>query len=640
MFDKVNLEEEAKGLQQRLNEATMTRTELLALERAQILPGNQALFDKVNLEEEAKGLQQRLNEATMTRTELLALERAQILPGNQALFDKVNLEEEAKGLQQRLNEATMTRSELLALERAQILPGNQALFDSVQLAEEQKEVLSQVNTLTMNRVQLLDLERANLLPSNRAMFDYVQSLGQVSEAKNLMVDALNDVVSSFSSLLESFTKFQSELATTHSLLSPQESYRESRKGLDKTYAAAVAGDKEALEALEGDASKFLEASKGYNASSSAYFADLASVKEMVAKAKDLTGSGLTDAEKQLAALGELNTGVKSLSSAMVAYTESISTAITVDLAAQLRQIDTDGNSAVSMREMVAKFSGLASESTLSKVFRLIDADGDGQITLLEAISSNTGGTKAAIAGLGAVIAQLQAGTISSTAAAGAIAGLTKAPGTTSTGAPAASNTTTGVNTSAGPQNVHISSGGAVSIGDTIYGTSGNSIGVSQAISNVNKAIASGDLYSIYNAAIADGISASSLDAMMGWAPGASNTWAKSVGLPTFARGGFHAGGMRLVGENGPELEVTGASRIYSAQQTRDLLSNYSGQSDNSELVAELRALRAEVAELKQHAAANVRVAQAVGKAQIETLEVIADASTDSAKSQRLMELAR
>ena len=67
---------------------------------------------------------------------------------------------------------------------------------------------------------------------------------------------------------------------------------------------------------------------------------------------------------------------------------------------------------------------------------------------------------------------------------------------------------------------------------------------------------------------------------------------------------------------------------------------YSGQSDNSELVAELRALRAEVAELKQHAAANVRVAQAVGKAQIETLEVIADASTDSAKSQRLMELAR
>lgn len=67
---------------------------------------------------------------------------------------------------------------------------------------------------------------------------------------------------------------------------------------------------------------------------------------------------------------------------------------------------------------------------------------------------------------------------------------------------------------------------------------------------------------------------------------------------------------------------------------------YSGQSDNSELVAELRALRAEVAELKQHAAANVRITQAVGKAQIETLEVIADASTDSAKSQRLMELAR
>ena len=68
---------------------------------------------------------------------------------------------------------------------------------------------------------------------------------------------------------------------------------------------------------------------------------------------------------------------------------------------------------------------------------------------------------------------------------------------------------------------------------------------------------------------------------------------------------------------------------------------YSGQSnDNAELVAELRALRAQVERLEQHSAANVRVAQAVGKAQIEALEVIADASTDSAKSQRLMELAR
>ena len=120
--------------------------------------------------------------------------------------------------------------------------------------------------------------------------------------------------------------------------------------------------------------------------------------------------------------------------------------------------------------------------------------------------------------------------------------------------------------------------------------------------------------------------------------------ATDAAIPFFAKGGTFTNGivsepaafnMGMMGESGPEA-------IMPLRRMSDgsLGVAYSGGSDNSELVAELRALRAEVAELKQHSAANVRVAQAVGKAQIETLEVIADASTDAAKSQRLMELAR
>ena len=41
--------------------------------------------------------------------------------------------------------------------------------------------------------------------------------------------------------------------------------------------------------------------------------------------------------------------------------------------------------------------------------------------------------------------------------------------------------------------------------------------------------------------------------------------------PAFANGGTHRGGMRLVGERGPELEVTGPSRIYSARQTSEMM---------------------------------------------------------------------
>lgn len=46
--------------------------------------------------------------------------------------------------------------------------------------------------------------------------------------------------------------------------------------------------------------------------------------------------------------------------------------------------------------------------------------------------------------------------------------------------------------------------------------------------------------------------------------------------PAFANGGIHTGGVRLVGENGPELEVTGPSRIYNANQTAAILNGGAG----------------------------------------------------------------
>lgn len=67
-------------------------------------------------------------------------------------------------------------------------------------------------------------------------------------------------------------------------------------------------------------------------------------------------------------------------------------------------------------------------------------------------------------------------------------------------------------------------------------------------------------------------------------------------LPAFAAGGDHAGGLRIVGEHGPELEATGPSRIYNARQTSQILNG-----SNDELVAEVRALRAELAAIRVQA---------------------------------------
>ncbi|WP_166899190.1 hypothetical protein, partial [Massilia sp. CCM 8734] len=68
------------------------------------------------------------------------------------------------------------------------------------------------------------------------------------------------------------------------------------------------------------------------------------------------------------------------------------------------------------------------------------------------------------------------------------------------------------------------------------------------------------------------------------------SWAKFLRdhhVPGYAAGGDFGGGLRLVGENGPELEATGPSRIFNASQTRSML----GGGGNADVVAELREVR-------------------------------------------------
>lgn len=47
-------------------------------------------------------------------------------------------------------------------------------------------------------------------------------------------------------------------------------------------------------------------------------------------------------------------------------------------------------------------------------------------------------------------------------------------------------------------------------------------------------------------------------------------------IPGFAEGGYHTGGLRIVGENGPEIEATGAARYWSASQTQNMIGRASG----------------------------------------------------------------
>jgi len=62
-------------------------------------------------------------------------------------------------------------------------------------------------------------------------------------------------------------------------------------------------------------------------------------------------------------------------------------------------------------------------------------------------------------------------------------------------------------------------------------------------------------------------------------------------IPGFAAGGMFNGGPRIVGENGPELEVTGPSRIYSNRDTANMFRD-------PELAASVDGLRREVSGMR------------------------------------------
>lgn len=95
------------------------------------------------------------------------------------------------------------------------------------------------------------------------------------------------------------------------------------------------------------------------------------------------------------------------------------------------------------------------------------------------------------------------------------------------------------------------------------------------------------------------VSALDIARMRTWLSGSLSDTITALGLnvPAFADGGMHAGGIRLVGENGPELEVTGASRIYNAQQTAAMLQG------GGDAASEMRAMREELAMLRAEARA-------------------------------------
>lgn len=163
------------------------------------------------------------------------------------------------------------------------------------------------------------------------------------------------------------------------------------------------------------------------------------------------------------------------------------------------------------------------------------------------------------------------------------------------------------------------------------GTAGRIGGVDQGADPLRNGVlqamaASGDWAGAAAQAASYGYSGSQMAAIFNSATGNNVTgdqivaWAKQAGIKGFASGGGFGGGMRLVGEHGPELEVTGPSHIFNATDTNRLLRQSTDQVSVAALLSsnlqELKGIRSDIKQQHRDDQTQVdKVAQATIKAQ-------------------------
>lgn len=85
----------------------------------------------------------------------------------------------------------------------------------------------------------------------------------------------------------------------------------------------------------------------------------------------------------------------------------------------------------------------------------------------------------------------------------------------------------------------------------------------------------GNGFDVFGNALAQGVSGGGAAGGGGFLNLLMGGFASAIGIPGFASGGTHKGGLRIVGERGPELEYTGPSTILPADLTRSIMSGSS-----------------------------------------------------------------
>ena len=378
-------------------------------------------------------------------------------------------------------------------------------------------------------------------------------------------DAITATISKLSSFIASLKNLKDSLALGNlSTGTPLDKYNEARRQLSNTYntiqggAGTTTASKAAYDAAVGSINtkltSFLDASKTYNASGSGYTTDYQQVMNMIDSMGLTATAQQTDVQQQLDKLNQLVIGFDIINTSVLKVRDAVDLlkAATINLTtSQEKQ-----NAALVESKVVASATQ-SSASTRS------------QIDMIPGLQSALSSQKAKVAGEKPNLDYWYRESQTGRAAGWKINEYNRLAGISAVDTAIANkteNNLTSVISSLSGSITNLTNYGIAKLGRSLTDTETDWL---------NKQIAKSlTPLAIYN----------NIDKYV----------SSPSQLPAFASGGLHSGGWRLVGEQGPELEYTGASQIFSNAQTGAML----GGGNSQEIVMELRALRAEVSKLR------------------------------------------
>ncbi len=397
--------------------------------------------------------------------------------------------------------------------------------------------------------------------------DYLYYLGEEISAQQEIADAAKDASGELKDLSESMGEYLKSLGTEAATLSPVERYEAAGREWQEVVLATKSTDaevsREAMGRLTSVSSNWLDASQEANALAGDYNADLAAVRAVLTTTQDVANlqakkqDDIADAAEDQ--IDELENIVDEISGTIRAV-DNMAAAADAYYAADLKLQGEGKDIEAKIEDYQAKIAGLTGaivslDEALASYTNALNIQS--QIVIPSAPSTGPIAATVPNTPIQNPASQVASGFQSDAAAlAGGGAAPIRDAAPTVASVLALKGWTPEVFTSWATNNI----GDPGYIVDTLHG-----FGITDA-----KQVA--DAYN----------------------EGAGQAWFTGEdiknALPGFANGGDFGGGLRIVGERGPEIEMTGPSRILNNNQTRDIFSG-GNSTEVKEILAELKEIK-------------------------------------------------